>query len=96
MGDTTRLRKVTIRLAKKNDLRCTYCSVEMTLPVAGSKVQTDRTATRDHVIPKSHGGRNWIRNYVVCCRGCNCERDEMPADLFALFKIWQRLGEPEL
>lgn len=37
--------------------------------------------TIDHVIPKSHGGKNNMDNYVLACKSCNskkCDRRVMP------------------
>lgn len=41
--------------------KCAYC---------GKKL-TKKTLTKDHVIPISKGGSDWLRNVVPCCRPCN-------------------------
>jgi len=41
--------------------RCQYCGKHL----------SRREATRDHVIPVSHGGKSTWKNLVICCRPCN-------------------------
>lgn len=31
----------------------------------------DRELTRDHIVPRSLGGADGVRNIVLCCRPCN-------------------------
>lgn len=57
----------------KLDPRCTYCR----------KLTTPETATLDHLIPISKGGRTILENVVLSCRDCNVKkgnkvRDELP------------------
>lgn len=50
----------------------------------------DKAATRDHLIPQSDGGRNYVRkkgkkrvrNVVAACRSCNAKRGNMDAEQF--------------
>lgn len=49
------------RLWKRDRRRCFYCGVKVRFAVA----------TRDHVIPKSIGGRDALRNLVLACGSCN-------------------------
>lgn len=72
MSDT--LKKVRLDLYDKQGGRCFWCSKALVLPVAGHSVQKDDTATMDHLIPKSKGGRNFKSNFVVACAGCNRTR----------------------
>lgn len=31
----------------------------------------ERMLTKDHIVPKSRGGKNWIGNYQTMCERCN-------------------------
>lgn len=63
--------KQTVRLSKRNiflrdNHKCQYC---------GTKVSND-TATLDHVIPQSKGGRgNWL-NLTTACGFCNSRKGD--------------------
>jgi 5-methylcytosine-specific restriction endonuclease McrA len=41
-----------------------------------------KATTKDHVVPRSRGGTDYISNVIPSCRKCNCEmkRDLMPND----------------
>jgi 5-methylcytosine-specific restriction endonuclease McrA len=63
-----------IPLTKKNvllrdDYTCQYCARQTEPP----------SATVDHVIPRSRGGRSTFNNLVCCCSPCNArKRDRLP------------------
>jgi len=42
----------------------------------------DILMTKDHVIPRSEGGRDVVSNYVTCCTKCNNEKGSTPYDEF--------------
>jgi len=44
--------------------RCAYCNCKLTL----------RSCTKDHVIPKSKGGKDVLTNVVACCKSCNAAK----------------------
>jgi 5-methylcytosine-specific restriction endonuclease McrA len=44
--------------------RCAYCGCKLTL----------RSCTKDHVVPRSRGGKDTLSNVVACCRSCNEEK----------------------
>lgn len=46
---------------ERDGYRCVYCGVN----------QKQERLTVDHVIPRSRGGSNTIRNLVTCCYPCN-------------------------
>lgn len=46
--------------------RCFYCERKVNL----------RTATRDHVVPRSKGGGDEDENIVLCCGRCNTLKDD--------------------
>jgi hypothetical protein len=56
----------------KADPHCTYC---------GCLVRA-KTATLDHVIPKSQGGRSTEGNLVLCCKACNSVKAARPPGEF--------------
>jgi 5-methylcytosine-specific restriction endonuclease McrA len=61
--------KSTIRFSKQNvflrdGYSCQYC---------GSEVNK-RTATLDHVLPTSHGGKTTFENTVCACGTCNANK----------------------
>lgn len=62
-------RKATVRYSKSNvflrdKFCCQYC---------GTKV-TRATATLDHVLPVSHGGKTTFKNTVTACATCNANK----------------------
>jgi 5-methylcytosine-specific restriction endonuclease McrA len=60
--------------------RCAYCGISMR-----RKPRRDMpwlTATLDHVLPISRGGRNQRWNLVAACHGCNQAKGSMTADEF--------------
>lgn len=57
----TRSRKQIILLQEIYDNKCFYCE----------KVLTDLTATRDHIVPVSMGGKDKLSNMVLSCTKCN-------------------------
>lgn len=89
-----RRRKPSRRLIFLRDAySCGYCGCELTAD----------SATIDHVLPRSRGGRNTWANLVTCCGRCNRHKAdrtpaeagmEMIADLDAMPWEWQR--SPEL
>jgi len=85
------------RQAVEQNMECCYCLTQMIfwMPMK-HKPTPPNMATRDHVIPKARNGNNQPPNILVCCQSCNVERSDLPADLFALLKIWQRNGKEEL
>jgi 5-methylcytosine-specific restriction endonuclease McrA len=62
-------KKTAIRFSKQNvflrdEYRCQYCGANV----------TPRTATLDHVLPQSHGGRSVWTNAVCSCSTCNSKK----------------------
>ena len=61
--------KTSIRYSKQNvflrdGYRCAYCEAAV----------TKRTATLDHVLPVSHGGKTTFENTVTSCGPCNARK----------------------
>lgn len=62
-------KKTGIRFSKQNiflrdEYHCQYCGVEV----------TRKTATLDHVLPQSHGGRSIWENCTTACSDCNSKK----------------------
>lgn len=62
-------KKTHIRFSKQNvflrdEYRCQYCGDDV----------TRRTATLDHVLPQSHGGRSVWENCTTACSTCNSKK----------------------
>lgn len=62
-------KKTTIRYSKQNvflrdSYICQYCGVQT----------NKKTATLDHVLPTSHGGKSIFENAVCACSDCNAKK----------------------
>jgi 5-methylcytosine-specific restriction endonuclease McrA len=64
-----RARKQLMRLGRKEGWICWLCLKEVDPRATG-----DWAPTRDHVIPRSFGGRDNLRNYRLAHQICNNER----------------------
>ena len=56
-------------LRRKFGNQCHYCG-----NTCNTKANSPRQATKEHVVPRTYGGANNIRNYVLACSQCNNER----------------------
>jgi 5-methylcytosine-specific restriction endonuclease McrA len=65
---------------------CCYCSEKMTL-----KLGKKRTATIEHITPKSKGGKNILFNYAAACYECNSERGNSPLLIYLFSKKYGNL-----
>jgi hypothetical protein len=54
--------------------KCAYCGEQMTLT---DHYNSQTHATKDHVFPRSKGGRNDLSNLVACHRSCNEEKSNI-------------------
>jgi 5-methylcytosine-specific restriction endonuclease McrA len=52
-------------------------------------------ATRDHVVPKSRGGKGG-RNLVAACAQCNTRKASMPLQAFLTRKRWAEAVSPSV
>lgn len=66
-------------LARRDGWRCRYCRFYM----------DETTATRDHVIPRSRGGRGHSTNVVLACVECNTAKADAELAVF-LRSAWLR------
>lgn len=74
-----RLSKLNIFL--RDQYSCQYCGVQL----------TTKTATLDHIVPRSKGGTNDWTNIVTCCKECNCKKADKTLEEIG-FKL---LNKPE-
>lgn len=74
-------------LYRRQKGRCHWCRQPMHLGMDNAPSM----ATRDHIIPKSRGGSNFMRlgkskrktcNVVAACKDCNTRRGNMDAHTF--------------
>lgn len=74
-------------LMEREGGKCFYCDVDVVLSYKEFGGATDlNTATRDHIIPESKGGKTNLDNLVLACAQCNQQRKTMPADQFLILK----------
>jgi len=52
---------------KTQNSPCFYCNTAL----------NQKTATMDHVLPISAGGRSTKDNLVVCCKSCNSKKKDL-------------------
>ena len=65
LRSTTRPPKPTKKMLwKRDEGKCQYCEKKVSLS----------TATIDHVIPRSRGGKETWKNLVIACSKCNCKK----------------------
>jgi len=62
-------KKTVVRFSKQNvflrdEYKCQYCGIEV----------NRRTATLDHVLPQSHGGKTTWENCTTACATCNSNK----------------------
>lgn len=72
----------------KTDAHCTYCDRELDLD----------SASLDHLVPRSRGGKNWPANLVLSCKKCNEEKSDMTprewhADILAKISEMQQFAD---
>lgn len=60
---------------------CPYCMKQYPLS----------EATKDHITPKSRGGRTTQTNIILCCAACNHEKGALTAEEYELWKILNEL-----
>jgi hypothetical protein len=60
---------------------CQYCGCQL----------TNKTATVDHVISRSRGGKNTFENVVACCRPCNAKKGDKSLEEMG----WTLLTQPK-
>ena len=65
------------RLSEAQNHRCCWCGMHMT-ELQGR----EHSATIEHVVPISVGGKDDPENYAVACNKCNRRRGNTPADEF--------------
>jgi 5-methylcytosine-specific restriction endonuclease McrA len=72
-----------IDLFNEQSGNCAYCHVSMVL-----ELELPNTATIDHVVPRSKGGKSGRHNELCVCLQCNKEKSNM--DLIKFLRIKAR------
>jgi len=60
---------------------CYYCG--RTVSFDAPPNVTGLTASRDHIIPQSHGGSSYYKNLVLACHDCNRLKGDKTLEAFA-------------
>ena len=60
------------RLVRRDNGICHYC-----FSPTNRRHGSAKQATKEHVVPRSHGGANQLSNYVLACATCNNRRADM-------------------
>ncbi len=68
------------RLLRKYDYRCFYCGCDLRKLPKGQ-------LHRDHFVPLSKGGTDYISNIVPSCASCNMKKGNKMPEVF-LLEIW--------
>lgn len=71
--------RLIVRLFNAQQGLCAYCGQPMRFDVGSTH---PARATKDHVIPRAHGGPSAVWNYVAACRACNQAKADLPLDVF--------------
>jgi len=69
-------------LWNQQDGKCYFCQCQTYLKQEGQSKMRKRTASREHLIPKSEGGSNRKVNLRMACHKCNTDRGTMHAVLW--------------
>ena len=83
--------KVDVNWSRKNvfirdDYKCAYCGKDLNFS----------SATIDHVIPVSLGGKNTWENTVCCCRYCNLYKGDIPLERLEGMELMFKPYKPKL
>lgn len=75
---------------------CAYCGVQVELPAPKEMgvEANDQTATRDHFIPRSAGGKSIAANLVLACNACNGKKANL--DPRSVVRVWARIDPVSL
>ncbi len=64
-----------VSVYQRDNWECQYCGIKCTY----------REATRDHVVPRAHGGRTTWQNTVLSCKNCNTRKGSQSCDTAGMF-----------
>jgi 5-methylcytosine-specific restriction endonuclease McrA len=59
----------------RDGFKCAYCGMRLTM----------NTATKDHIIPESKGGKTTMMNLVAACKPCNSRKDNKSCSEAGMF-----------
>lgn len=75
-------RNQVIAACNRQGYRCYYCSRQIEVNKPFVSQQRPHTATLDHYIPLSQGGKNNAQNRVAACYVCNQKKADAMPDVF--------------
>lgn len=93
-GHDAPLHELYVYLCRQQDGRCFYCQQLMLLPIPTAPkpknpLPPDRI-TREHLLPRAHGGTEHPHNIVGACARCNHQRgSDIPWIEFLALKVQQ-------
>jgi hypothetical protein len=67
---------------------CYYCDK----PLDKDAADPNDRPTRDHLLPRSRGGKLEPKNTVAACRRCNCHKDNMTLAEYTRYLLLLRSG----
>lgn len=66
----TNIKGFRLKIILRDSYKCAYCSIDNVL------------LEIEHIIPKSKGGRNNLKNLVLSCRECNLKKgNQLPLEI---------------
>ena len=71
------------QLSQQQDNKCVFCDCTMQYHNGEAHLHP-RAMTKEHIVPKAHGGNNEESNLVASCCRCNSLRGTIHYDLFVL------------
>jgi 5-methylcytosine-specific restriction endonuclease McrA len=71
------------QLSQQQNNKCIFCKCDMKYHNGEAHLHP-RAMTREHVIPRSHGGTDEESNYVVSCNRCNSLRGTIDFTFFTI------------
>lgn len=64
-------------LFERDNGRCFWCGFRLRLEDCGDQ-SNPKMPTKDHILPRVHGGTGNVNNLVLSCQDCNCKKGDRP------------------
>ena len=81
------------QLSQQQDNKCVFCGCTMQYHNGEAHLHP-RAMTKEHIVPRAHGGPDKESNYVASCNRCNSLRGTINFDFFTLIvaKLFKEKG----